>query len=205
VFKNAHDSQLAGAIRNPDAKRAVWTPVVEKALALLGGYQITFTQKTPIWLDVGCGDGSLLMTAADFGFNALGLDTRAETVSQIQQLGFKAHKGEFTNIQIEGKPDVLSMMDVLEHMPYPREALKKAASILGSGGLIIISLPDLTCSSWRLMDRSNANPYWMEIEHHHNFSRQRLILLLKECGFLIVNFAIPFRYKSQMEIYATKV
>ena len=49
---------------------------------------------------------------------------------------------------------------------------------------------------------ANSNPYWREIEHHHNFSRQRLMALLDECGFDVVDFAIPLRYKAQMELYA---
>lgn len=144
------------------------------------------------------------MTAADFGFSAIGLDARAETVARIQQLGFNAQQADFMKVAFDGRPDVLSMMDVLEHMPYPREALLKAASVLRPGGVIVISLPDLTCSSWRIMDAIKANPYWMEIEHHHNFSRQRLTSLLQDCGFELASVAIPNRYKAQMEIYATR-
>ena len=155
-------------------------------------------------MDVGCGDGALSMTAADFGFSAIGLDARAETVARIQQLGFNAQQADFMKVAFDGRPDVLSMMDVLEHMPYPREALLKAASVLRPGGVIVISLPDLTCSSWRIMDAIKANPYWMEIEHHHNFSRQRLTSLLQDCGFELASVAIPNRYKAQMEMYAVR-
>lgn len=206
VFRNAHATQLAGMTDSPDAKRATWAPVVERVIGLLGGgyHQVFGAGKVPIWVDVGCGDGALTMTAADFGFTAIGLDARAETVARIRQLGFNAQQGDFMKIEFDGQPDVLSMMDVLEHMPYPREALHKAASVLRPGGVIVISLPDLSCSSWRIMDAAHANPYWMEMEHHHNFSRQRLSALLKECGFTVTGFAIPHRYKAQMEMYAVR-
>ena len=49
-----------------------------------------------------------------------------------------------------------------------------------------------------------ANPYWIEIEHYHNFSRQRLTALLDQYGFDVVHYDIPFRYKAQMELYAVK-
>jgi SAM-dependent methyltransferase len=97
-----------------------------------------------------------------------------------------------------------SMMDVLEHMPFPRSALLKAARLLRTGGIIVISLPDLGSSSWKIMDAAQANPYWMEIEHHHNFSRQRLVALLGEFGFEVADFSVPHRYKAQMEIYAVR-
>src|SRR5690606_2598450 len=35
VFRYAHATQLAGMTENPDAKRAIWLPVVQKVLALL--------------------------------------------------------------------------------------------------------------------------------------------------------------------------
>lgn len=147
-------------------------------------------------------DDVLVMTASDFGFSAIGLDARAETVSRIQSLGFKAQQGDFMQIKFEGRIDVLSMMDVLEHMPFPGQALAKAAQVLRPGSVLVISLPDMSCSSWRMMDAEKANPYWMEIEHHHNFTRERLVALLREHGFGVAGFAIPNRYKAQMEVYA---
>lgn len=205
VFRNAHTHQLADGSVSPDAKRATWVPVVEKVVRALGGYSACLADGTPIWLDVGCGDGALVMTAADYGFAAVGLDARQETVARIRQLGFRAEQGDFIKTHFEGQVDVLSMMDVLEHMPYPRDALLKAARLLRTGGIIVISLPDLASSSWKIMDVAQANPYWMEIEHHHNFSRQRLVALLGEFGFEVAEFSVPHRYKAQMEIYAVRV
>ena len=54
------------------------------------------------------------------------------------------------------------------------------------------------------MSEASINPYWTELEHHHHFSRDRLIALLRECDFEIAAFAIPNRYKAQMEIYAVR-
>jgi SAM-dependent methyltransferase len=205
LFRNAHQNQLAGFGASQDAKRANWVPVVDKVLNLLGGYRsIMDNGSHPTWVDVGCGDGALAMTASDYGFSALGLDARSEAVRRIIELGFKAQESDFMQCTFEHKLDVLSMMDVLEHMPYPGLALGKAAELVRPGGILVISLPDLSCSSWRMMDAAKSNPYWMEIEHHHNFSRERLIALLGERGFGVADFGIPHRYKAQMELYAVR-
>lgn len=205
VFRRAHGNQQAD-IQNADAKRATWLPVVQNAMTHLGGYRSALLERTPAtWLDVGCGDGALVMTASDLGFKAIGLDARKETVAKLQQLGFKAHQGDFITAGMQGQVNVISMMDVLEHMPYPKQALHKAHQVLAPGGLIIISLPDLGCSAWKLMNAANANPYWGELEHHHNFSRQRLMTLLEEQGFEVQDATIPRRYKAQIEVYAKKV
>lgn len=172
VFARAHSNQLAGG--DADVKRTVWASVVERSMHALGGYRATMSgERPPTWIDVGCGDGALVMTAADFGFHAIGLDARADAVARIQALGFSAQQVDFMNVLLDEKVDVISMMDVLEHIPYPARALEKANMLLRPGGLLVISLPDLTSSSWRIMDAMKTNPYWMEIEHHHNFSRSQ--------------------------------
>jgi SAM-dependent methyltransferase len=205
VFRNANAGQLADASGNHESKRATWVPVVDRVVGLLGGHRTVANQESrPVWVDVGCGDGALVMTAADYGFASVGLDARAESVRRIQELGFSAMQHDFMALKFEIVVDVLSMMDVLEHIPYPREALRKAAQVLRPGGLIVLSMPDLSSSSWKVMDAVKLNPYWLEIEHYHNFSRDRIVALLRESGFEVVDFTVPNRYKAQMELYAVR-
>ena len=205
VFRNANAGQLADASGNHESKRATWVPVVDRVVGLLGGHRVVANQDSrPVWVDVGCGDGALVMTAADYGFASVGLDARAESVRRIQELGFSAMQHDFMALKFEIVVDVLSMMDVLEHIPYPREALRKAAQVLRPGGLIVLSMPDLASSSWKVMDAVKLNPYWLEIEHYHNFSRDRIVALLRESGFEVVDFTVPNRYKAQMELYAVR-
>lgn len=205
VFRNANAGQLDLSVDSHDNKRAVWAPVVDRVMGLLGGFGALHQQAAaPLWLDVGCGDGALLMTAADYGFSAMGLDVRGESVSQIQGLGFNAKQDDFMTLQFEAVFDVLSLMDVLAHIADPNQAVRKAAQLLRPGGVMVISLPDLTSSSWKIMDAHKANPYWLEIEHYHNFSRDRLVALLNDNGFAVLDFAVANRYKAQMELYAVR-
>lgn len=206
VFRNTNPGQLADAAANHDALRGQWSPVVERVTRLLGGYpQLLAPELTPLWLDVGCGDGGLLMTAADYGYAVSGLDARQETANRLGALGYAVTADNFLFGQLTCKPQVLSLMDVLEHFASPRAALHRSWQLLAPGGLLVISLPDSEASSWKLLEQTGNNPYWMEIEHYHNFSRRRLILLLQETGFDIVDFAIPLRYRAQLEIYARRV
>ena len=190
---------------NLAAQRALWAPVLERAVAALGGYAaIQKSEGRPVWVDVGCGDGTLIMTAGDYGFSAVGLETRAELVRRTRELGFAVLQHDFIELKFEVTVDVLSMMDVLEQLPDPRAALRKAAQVLRPGSLLVISAADLASASWRLMEHEKANPHWMDLERHHNFSRERLTSLLKESGFEVVAFAIPNRRDAQMELYARR-
>jgi SAM-dependent methyltransferase len=158
----------------------------------------------PLWVDVGCGDGTLVMTAADYGFAAVGLETRVDAVARIQALGFTALQADFLQLKFEVVPVVLSLMDSLEQIPHPRVALRKAAQILQPGGVLVMSTADLTSSIWRAMEAEKSNPCWRDLERHHNFSRDYLVTLLADSEFDIVDFALPGRSQAQMEFYAVR-
>lgn len=198
LFKGANENQLAGG--QIEAQRNLWAPVVERVLRTLG----TGCGDGRRWLDVGCGSGALVFTAAEFGFEAIGLDARAEVVERIKAFGYQAALGDASGLQLDAPVDVISMADVLEHLPYPAQALSAARNGLRPDGLLMISCPNTDSAAWRAMDAAEQNPYWHEIEHHHNFSRERLYALLRECGFEPVAYAISPRYRAGMEVLARR-
>jgi 2-polyprenyl-3-methyl-5-hydroxy-6-metoxy-1,4-benzoquinol methylase len=205
VRRNEPADAFAQSSAALEARRAAWAPVVAKVVGLLGGYPAVLNrQSRPMWVDVGCGDGTLIMTAADSGIASIGLETRAAAVARIQGLGFNTLLHDFTPLKFEVTPDVLSMMDVLEQIPFPREALRKAAQVLRPGGVLVVSAADMTSSSWRAMEAEQANPYWTDLERLHNFNREQLAALLRDTGFEIADFAIADRAMAQIEIYAVR-
>jgi protein O-GlcNAc transferase len=205
VLRNASPAAQKQLVGNTDSERTVWAPVVERAVALLGGYaQLLKPGDQPIWVDVGCGEGALSMTASDYGFRAIGLDIAAEAVTRIRELGFNVLQQDFVKLRFEIVPDVLSMMDVLAQIPYPVEALYKAAQVLRPGGVLVLSTPDFSSSSWKALELAKSNPYWTQLRYHHHFSRERLMPLLRDCGFEVADFAIPNRGLAHMEIYAVR-
>ena len=157
------------------------------------------------WLDVGFGNGSLLFTAQEWGFSPLGLDLRPASVEAMQKFGIEARCAELTTLDEPGQFAVISLADVLEHMPFPREGVKAAHRLLQPDGVLFVSMPNYDCAAWRLLDATNSNPYWGELEHFHNFSRQRLEAILVEAGFEPVHYGISERYRVCMEIIAKRV
>ncbi len=205
VVRNAVTEPLAPFSAHVEARRATCTPVVEKVVGLLGGYRaIVNRDSRPTWVDVGCGDGAMIMTAGDYGFAAVGLETRADTVTRLQGLGFNVLQHDFMTVRFEIVLDVLSLVDVLDQIHHPREALRKAAAVLRPGGVLVLGTPDLLSSSWKVMDAEKVNPYWTDFERLHHFSRDRLVALLRESEFEIADFTVSGRGKAGMEIYAVK-
>lgn len=153
------------------------------------------------WLDVGIGAGSLLMVADEFGFDAKGIDVRSAPVEKAKSYALNAECVSFQDCS--GEYDVISMCDVLEHIPFPKKALKKAHELLAVEGVLMVSCPNAGCSSWSLYN-GEGNSYWAEIEHYHNFSRDVLYGLLRESGFEPVFYDVSRRYKVGMEVIAIR-
>ena len=99
---------------------------------------------------------------------------------------------------------MVSLADVIEHFAFPRQALEHAATLLAPRGLLFVSTPNMDSAVWRALDAQQANPYWGELEHFHNFSRQRLYSLLEEHGFEVVHYSVSERYRVCMEVIARR-
>jgi protein O-GlcNAc transferase len=158
--------------------------------------------RTGSWLDVGHGNGSLLRTAEEFGYRGYGLDLRQRNVDGLCADGIQAQRKTIEDFSLDytEKFDVISFADSLEHMPFPAKALLAAYTLLDSHGLLFISCPNTDTAVWRSM--GIANPYLIELEHFHNFSRARLSLLLGSCGFDYLRYSVSERYRSGMELVA---
>lgn len=140
-------------------------------------------------LDVGCATGDFLWAmrrcpgwevagvelnpaAAHYARNRLQLDVRTGT---LEAAGFEA-----------GAFDVVTMWDVLEHLPDPAATLRLAAQLLRPGGLLVINTPNLDSFDARVFGK-----YWIGYElprHLSVFSRRTLEALTAQAGFRTVDF-----------------
>jgi SAM-dependent methyltransferase len=157
------------------------------------------------WLDVGFGNGSLLFTAAEWGFRPVGLDLRPETARAMRGFGVEVHEIDIAQLDAPSRFGVVSMADVLEHIPFPRRALAAAHRLLREGGLLFVSMPNMGCPVWSALDAAGINPYWGELEHFHNFSRERLYALLAQHGFEPLQYDVSQRYRVGMEVIARRL
>ena len=95
-------------------------------------------------------------------------------------------------------------MDVLEHIPDPKQVLRFLNKNMSKGGCLLLSMPNKQNILWKLLTLQSENPYFGELEHYHNFSRTSLYYLLESCGFTPVSYGVSERYRCCMEIVATK-
>ncbi|MDR3417108.1 MAG: class I SAM-dependent methyltransferase [Nevskia sp.] len=194
LFSRTNEHQQPG--HNAEALRPISSRMVEKVLPFAAG---------GCWLDVGFGNGSLLFTAREYGFAPIGVDVRSESVDAISTLGIEAHCCTLEHLTLREPCAVVSLADVLEHMPFPRQGLQVAHRLLADSGVLFVSMPNMDCVPWILLDQEGINPYWAELEHYHNFSRDRLYRLLRQAGFEPVHYGVSERYRLGMEVVARKL
>lgn len=193
LFQKTHANQVAGA--ELERSRVISSRMIEKVLPYAD---------RGLWIDVGFGNGALLMTADEYGFETLGLDLRETSVIPMKLLGFDCRVADICDLTLDRKAAVISMADVLEHTPFPKTCLEAAHRMLEDGGALFLSMPNADAFVWRMSTQQKNNPYWGEIEHYHNFGRKRLYALLEETGFQPKAYGVSERYRMCMEIVAVK-
>jgi predicted O-linked N-acetylglucosamine transferase (SPINDLY family)/2-polyprenyl-3-methyl-5-hydroxy-6-metoxy-1,4-benzoquinol methylase len=192
---------LQVALQEHEIKRHAWQSLIQRALVHLGGYAHAMKSQ-PAWLDLGCGDGSLIMSAADHGFAVSGIDCDAQATLHLQNLGYEAHTHNIAQFHTDQRYHVVSLINVLQLLRDPRQLLENAHQWLDPKGLLMLSVPDMHSSTWRILDAAAKNPFWSELTHLHNFTRTSLLRLLHQCGYEVCNVATSQRYTAHLEVVA---
>jgi 2-polyprenyl-6-hydroxyphenyl methylase/3-demethylubiquinone-9 3-methyltransferase len=99
-------------------------------------------------LDVGCGGGILADSMARRGANVLGIDlsTKALRVAQLHALeaqtphiAYREVSAENLATEMPGTFDVVTCMEMLEHVPDPSSIVKACAALVKPGGWVFFS------------------------------------------------------------------
>src|SRR4051794_27220021 len=114
----------------------------------------TFEQERRLgtWLDVGCGAGTLLEAIQGRGWQAIGTEVSHGAAEAVGARGFDVRVGELPELGLaEGGFDVVSMVEVVEHVPDPRGLLAQALPLLRPGGTLYVTTPHGRGISARLL------------------------------------------------------
>lgn len=154
-------------------------------------------------LDVGCSIGQFAARAKAAGFAASGLEmNEASAAFARAHYGLEVAEGTIHDAPQEaGSLDVLTMFDVIEHVPDPLGDLKKAWDLLAPGGTIVLSTPNIDGLFPRAsLPIAKKLDYWPHPEppyHLYQFSARTLGAMLEQAGFAHVatrHFAIDLAY-----------
>lgn len=97
-------------------------------------------------LDIGCFNGFFVKKLLSFGYDAQGVDFNKNAVVYGQEkLGLGSRISTLTIDEMiwQGKHfDVITLFEVLEHLPDPKAFLVDIAKLLKKGGVLILSTPN---------------------------------------------------------------
>jgi 2-polyprenyl-3-methyl-5-hydroxy-6-metoxy-1,4-benzoquinol methylase len=140
------------------------------------------------WLDVGCSAGFVVRAASDAGFEAYGVELEPAAVRYgREQLGLATLRCGTLEAQAyaTGSFDVISLYDVIEHVPDLNQLVDELHRLLSSSGVVEIRTPNV--AHWR-------NPRdlstWKEVkpsEHLYYFDAATLTRLFQAHGFVLAH------------------
>jgi SAM-dependent methyltransferase len=135
--------------------------------------------------DVGAATGIFCDLARRRGWTVDGIEPSGWAVrTAAEKYGLRLRHGDFRNADLPaGRYQAVTMIDLIEHTPRPREAAAQAFRILAPRGLLCLVTPDIHS----LAARAAGRRWWhFRPGHLAYFSRQSLTTLLAGAGFRIL-------------------
>ena len=136
-------------------------------------------------LDVGCGNGLFFDRLDRFG-EVRGVESDESLVPADSRHRARIHLGPFDSTFEPGRRfGLVLMLDVLEHLPDPVAALRKAGGLLEPGGRVLITVPAFQLL-WTSHDDLNR--------HFVRYRRRSLNLLVAQAGLSLLSSRYCFHW-----------
>jgi 2-polyprenyl-6-hydroxyphenyl methylase/3-demethylubiquinone-9 3-methyltransferase len=198
----AEEAQRFGALAadwwNPDGSSALLHKLNPVRLKYLRDqvdqhWQADECSRTPLQgktaLDVGCGAGLLAEPLARLGAKVTGIDASSEVIAVARQhassMGLEIDYRVGDVQALEGQFDLITSMEVIEHVADPGAFVKALAKRLAPDGLLVMSTPNATALS-RLMMITVGEGLGRIPRGTHDFEKfigpDRMKSLLSEAG-----------------------
>jgi 2-polyprenyl-6-hydroxyphenyl methylase/3-demethylubiquinone-9 3-methyltransferase len=156
-------------------------------------WQIDEHSRTPLQgknaLDVGCGAGLLAEPLARLGAKVTAIDAASQLIDVAREhaakMGLEIEYRAGDLQELEGQFDLITCMEVIEHVADPAAFLRALAKRLAPGGLLVMSTPNAT--SWsRLITITIGEGLGKIPKGTHDFDKfippERMKVLLTDAG-----------------------
>lgn len=135
------------------------------------------------FLDIGCAQGLLLDLAKQAGYITHGVEPTYKNAEMARAKGHTVSNGwlsDFAGRVGKQRFDVITCLDVIEHINDPKPFLVLASSLLTEGGLMVISTPNYSGVVAKLLGKDD--PFMTPPEHVTFFTSKGLNCLVVNCG-----------------------
>ncbi|HET7231346.1 MAG TPA: class I SAM-dependent methyltransferase [Longimicrobium sp.] len=148
-------------------------------------------------LDLGAHVGRLMHVAAGRGWAAEGVELNPSTAAYAAKAtGLPVHRMDARELSSTGRRwGAVTLIDVLEHIPEPVQALEAARGVLAPGGWIAVKVPHGRVQLRKEELRARLRPGYRatvadNLVHVNHFGVRSLALALQRAGFTDVRVEI---------------
>jgi SAM-dependent methyltransferase len=133
--------------------------------------------------DFGCGAGYLVSAARGMGFAAVGFDINEESLAAATDR-FGNYFYPTDRFRDFGPYDIVTMTDVLEHLPDPVGVVTSVVESLKPGGRLLVACPRADSWSAKILGAR-----WGQVKDEHVYypTKRGLIDLLRRSGLEVVS------------------
>jgi 2-polyprenyl-6-hydroxyphenyl methylase/3-demethylubiquinone-9 3-methyltransferase len=192
------DSYKLDTLRSP--REHLTVPVRWYIHRLASGFLGAFPAKGKL-LDVGCGAGAFAKMTEELGFEVYAFDPAEEAIKYARE---KLRLKNTIAGTIEDIPpdwhsfDVISAIEVIEHVESPRELVSRIYELLKPGGHFIVSVPNRN----RLVMKFWGVPEWdVPPNHLTRWSKQVLVFFLADLGFVDVQIRMDDLHRRSLSVF----
>ncbi|MFC1878499.1 class I SAM-dependent methyltransferase [Chloroflexota bacterium] len=138
-------------------------------------------------LEVGCGTGLFLEEMSRSGdWRLVGIEPDRKAANYVEKhLGFTVYQDRLSEVALEAKSfDAVVLWNVLEHLGFPIQDLKKIHHILKDGSWLVFSIPNLEGLGARVFHQ-----YWIGWDlprHLYLYPKDNIYQILDKLGFDII-------------------
>ncbi len=142
-------------------------------------------------LDIGCGDGTLLLHFKEKGWDTYGVDISGPahrlTRDKLKQNIFNC---ELKDCHFPDRYfDVITLNHVLEHVMNPNDELREIYRILKNDGILFLSVPNIDSFQFKI-----SKEHWFHLDlprHIYHYSLISIKDLLEKNKFIIIEVRYP--------------
>jgi SAM-dependent methyltransferase len=141
-------------------------------------------------LDVGAGTGAWVSVLRAHGYEAGGYEPSPSMVEAAGRRGRRLEVGGWEEVPLsERAPDLITLHDVLEHLPDPQSCLRRLRKLMGPTSLLCVEMPEWDCPRSRVegMGFRHVRPR----EHLALYSETAAVELFRHAGLQVVAMVRP--------------
>jgi 2-polyprenyl-3-methyl-5-hydroxy-6-metoxy-1,4-benzoquinol methylase len=142
-------------------------------------------------LDIGCGGGVLFDRLAEFG-DVRGVEPDPALARAKPELRDRIYEGPFDDRYVPPHPfGLILMLDVLEHLDDPADALRRALGLLRPAGMVLITVPAFR-ALWTTHDDIN--------QHRTRYTRGTMRELAAAAGLRVTRMRYFFHWTAPVKL-----